>query len=294
MFVAQRFATRLCVALVAMVAVGSAIANSVGAQEADVCTNAYTENQRLRKQGKLLSARSALLQCVSPSCPAMIQNDCAQWLTELDGQLPTIVVAAMGPDGRDTATVEIRDGGIVIATALDGRPIPLDPGPHELDFIHPGAPPQHQSILVREGERNRNVQVSFQSVAVPVGPRAPITATDGPPRGLAYPGIAIGGVGLAALGVFVGLGVTGKSDFDELDRKCGSLAPAPNTRTCSEDQIEPVETQLVVADVFLGVGAGLTALGLTLVVVDFAMPSSREAPVSLSVGPTGASALVRF
>ena len=262
-------------------------------QENDACTTSYVESQKLRKQGKLKASREHLLVCASASCSGFIQSDCAGWLGELDAQMPSIVIVATGLDGKDTAQVEVRDGGVVVASSLDGRPILLDPGPHELEMVHPGAPARRQSILVREGEKSRRVEVSFAKEPPAVG--APAVGAEGaPPRALGISGIVIGGVGLAALGAFVGLAVTGTSDFDELDRTCGSLAPAPATGTCSEEDVSAVKRTLTIADVFLGAGAGLAALGATLLIVDFATAPDGAANGRVVAGPDGVSLTVRF
>jgi len=264
-----------------------ATAQTAQAQE-DVCTRSYTENQRLRKQGKLKAARDALISCVSPTCPAMVQTDCATWLTQLDQQMPSIVVAATGPDGSEVANVAVREGNVLIAGSLDGRPIPLDPGTHELEFLYAGVPAVKQSIMVREGEQNRRIAVSFATAWTPPPPGTP------PPErsyGLAVAGSVIGGLGVASVAAFIGLGTSGQSEFDELDETCGSQAPAANRFSCSEDQIDSVQAKLTAADVLLGVGAGLTAIGLTLVIVEFA---TAPASASVGIGPGGAQLSVRF
>jgi hypothetical protein len=253
---------------------------SAQAQE-DACTRSYTENQRLRKQGKLKAAREQLLACVSPTCPAMVQTDCANWLTQLDQQLPSIIIAATGPDGREVANVAVRDGTALIAGSLDGRPIVLDPGQHDLEFLFAGVPAVKQSIVVREGEQNRRISVSFAPVWTPP-PRA-----IAPERGyeLSIAGAVVGGLGIASIAAFVGLGVSGQSEFDELRETCGAGAPPADRFTCPENDIDPVELKLTAADVLLGVGAGLTAIGLTLVIIDLTTaPESGTLQASVGLG----------
>lgn len=281
--------------LVALAVLGSLLAPAsvASAQDKDTCVASYADNQRLRKQGKLRSAREALLVCASTSCPEFIQSDCATWLSELDAQLPSVVIAATGPDGRDTAAVEVREGGVVLAASLDGRPIPLDPGPHELDLVHAGAGVQRRSILLREGEKGRRIEVSFAPDAV-APPPAPRPSGEAKPRALGLAGIFIGIGGLTALGVFTGYAVAGSAEFDELDRSCGSLAPPPATGTCSDEQIADVKQTLTIADAFLGIGAGLALVGATLTIIDFATAPREPAKVALRVGATGAALRVEF
>ena len=43
-------------------------------------------------------------------------------LSELERNLPTIVVAAKGPDGKDTVTVHVQVDGELVAESLGGKP----------------------------------------------------------------------------------------------------------------------------------------------------------------------------
>jgi hypothetical protein len=289
----RRFALAACA--VAMAWTPATFISAQPATSNDACSAPYTEYQRLRKQGKLRAAREALLRCVAPSCPGFIQTDCAAWLVEVDAQMPTVLFAAVGPDGRDTANVTVTDGGTILATTLDGRAVPLDPGQHELEFSYPGAPPIRQTILVREGEKSRRVDISF-AAAAPVAsavPQPPASSA-GALGGLAIGGFVTAGLGLGALAAFAGIGITGQAEFDELYETCGAGAPAPDTSTCTDAQIDPVQTKLTIADAMLGVGVGLVAIGVTLVVIDVATDAPNETAATLEIGPTSARAVVRF
>ena len=271
--------------------------SAVWAQAKEQCSSSYTENQRDRKAGKLLSAQAHLRVCAALSCADFIQADCAVWLAEVEAQLPSLVVAAKGLDGSDTSLVEVYDSGVLLAPVLDGRPIFMDPGPHRLEFRHPGAPPATQNVIVRAGEKNRVLEVSFakpiERPALPptVVPTVPIAPAIEPPI-LGVAGLVTMGLGLGGVAGFIGLAVTGTAKFDELDRSCGSLAPAPLTQTCTEEQISPVRSQLIAGDVLLAVGVGLTALGLVFTIVDF----SGDQPVSFSLTtkPAAVDAAIRF
>jgi hypothetical protein len=273
------------------------VPRAVLAQDKEQCSSSYTENQRDRKAGKLLSAQAHLRVCSALSCADFIQADCAVWLAEVEAQMPSVVVAAKGLDGTDTSLVEVYDSGVLLASVLDGRPIFMDPGPHTLEFRHRGAPPATQNVVVRAGEKNRVLEVSFAKPSAPpalpptVVPAVPVAPASEPPI-LGIAGLVTMGLGLGGIAGFIGLAVSGTAKFDELDRSCGSLAPALLTQTCTEEQISPVQSQLIAGDVLLGVGLGLTALGLVFTIVDF----SGDQPVSFSLTtkPGAIDAAIRF
>ena len=86
---------------------------------------------------------------------------------------------------------------------------------------------------------------------------------------LGIAGIVVGGVGLVGVGVFAGMGSSAKSKYDELVA-CGcSLAEAAQLR-------EDGKQAQVIANVSLGVGVGLAAGGLTMLIVDVVSPKKKS------------------
>src|SRR6185436_17967309 len=83
--------------------------------------------------------------------------------------------------------------------------------------------------------------------------------------GLPVASYVLGGVGVAALGVFAYLGLRAKRDSDAMRDGC---APA-----CAHDDVTALKTKLVAADVALGVGA----LGLGAATF-FALRGPRTGP----------------
>src|SRR5438128_2056749 len=80
------------------------------------CKQAAERAQMYRNEGKLLSARDELHQCVLPACPAVVRSYCTRWFEELEADLPTIVLKVRDGEGNDLsdATVSI-DGQLVDA-----------------------------------------------------------------------------------------------------------------------------------------------------------------------------------
>jgi hypothetical protein len=157
--------------------------------------------------------------------------------------------------------------GAPFLTQLDGKAIAVDPGPHAFKFELEGADPIEQQIVIRQGQKDRVVAVSFAPAATePVGPSPYATAAKGegaaepdqkgpgPLRTWAY---VAGGVGAAGLIGFAVVGGLGKAQENDLrDQHC-----APN---CSRSDTDAIKTKYIVADVLLGVGIAGVGTGVAL------------------------------
>ena len=258
---------------VASLALVTSLSGVVRAQERQDCLDAYESSQQHRQEGKLQAARDELLICVQSACPDFVRPDCERWLGEVNELLPTVVVAAKGPDGADTSEVRVSVDGQVVAERLDGRGIPMDPGPHQLRFEHAGAPPKEQAIVVQQGVKNRVIAVNW---APPAPAPEPAPPPPPPERGQPVVAYVLGGLGIAALGSFAAFAILGKREADDLNARCGDGAPPGGV--CTQDEIDATRTKLVVADVSLGVGAGLVAVGLGLLIYPFASEPDDDAP----------------
>ena len=121
------------------------------------CIDSYSRAQDFRKVGELRRARQELLVCASSSCALALRTDCAQWLSEVERLIPSIVLGATDAEGHDLVDVTVRFDGTTLTEHLDGRPVDLDPGEHVLRFTVRGRPPVEQRLVIREGEKARSV-----------------------------------------------------------------------------------------------------------------------------------------
>jgi hypothetical protein len=232
------------ISVVAWFVVGASHAHA--GDEKATCIEAYEQAQKLRQEGHMSDAKKKLMVCVREVCPPVLRRDCDQWLTDLNQVMPSIVIAAKGPQGSDVAEVKVMMDGHVLTEHLDGKAISLDPGMHSFRFVYGQLPPIEQQLLLREGEKNRAVAISFSSAgpeAAAQQPTAPAASTE-KHRPVPASVYVLGGVGMLALGSFAYFGLQGRSAASDLD------ACKPN---CLEADVDRARTKLIIADVSLGV-----------------------------------------
>jgi hypothetical protein len=235
--------------LAAALALSGQEARANGAAEPDkeACFAAYEGAQRLRKKRELRRARRELITCGGASCPAALRSDC--------------VTCA----GRELAAVRVIVDGAPLEGALGGAAVPLDPGEHTLRVEAADHQPFEQKLTVREGEKARAIEIELQRVA------------EAPPEPGISPAVialaAVGGVGLASFGVFAIKSHSAKNDLDACKGHC------------TEDDVDAVRRDQIIADVSLGVG--VLALGIAAYLQFGTKSPAREEPASAwSLGVT--------
>src|SRR6185437_6495341 len=84
--------------------------------------------------------------------------------------IPSVVLGVQDEQGHDLFDVSVTFDGEPLATHLDGRPIDLDPGQHVFRFEAPGRTPVEQRVLLREGEKARQIVVTLASASASAPP----------------------------------------------------------------------------------------------------------------------------
>ncbi len=225
------------------------------ADEKAQCASAYEQAQELRGQAKLREARNNLLVCAQAACPAFIKKDCSKWLSEVEAALPTVVFSAKSK-GSDLTEVTVKMDGEDVTEVLDGRAVPVDPGPHTFVFESEQHGTKEVRYVVKEGQKSQSLEVDFGGDQAAAGddPTADSSATlttDDAAKSpvLAY---ALLGVGVVGLGGFAYFGLSANSDKDALD--------CADSKTCTDDDLDPIRQKYLFADISLGVG--LVSLGV--------------------------------
>jgi hypothetical protein len=266
------------------------------------CISDNESAQDLRHAGKLLEARAKLAECVSPSCPGPVRQDCAQRLAEVEAATPTLVFAARDGAGRDLAAVTVTMDGKPFAARLDGSALAVDPGEHTFAFDAQGQATVRSTLVVREGEKGRRESVTFgPGAASPPAPAAvpqanPASSSSSPPPASSdsndassppgstqrLAGLVVGGVGVVGVAVGSVFAFVSKSTYDNaLKNECGNNANACSSQ--GQQDGSTAHNQATVATVGLAAGAALVAAGAVLYLT---APSVSVTP-TVGVGRAG-------
>lgn len=210
----------------------------------DACITAYEKAQVLRKNAHLVEARDQLVLCAANTCPDVTTHDCLPWLRDVEAALPTVVVGARLEGTGDVVDVRVSVDGRELPMPLDGKAFPIDPGMHTFRFERTGADAVVENVLVREGDKNRSVTVTLR-------PHGAARSTPSPTRSGPSLPLVLGAIGLVPLVFGAIMDVKGFADAEAL-KSC--------TPSCVPDKRDFARTELIVGDVFLGVGIAITAV----------------------------------
>jgi hypothetical protein len=188
-----------------LVFIGLAVAHGASADGAEqaiqsACSVASDHAEVLQREGKLREARVDLAECSEPTCPAPIRDDCAKRLVNVDGVLPTIVLAAKDAAGHDVSAVRVVVDGELFADRVDGKPRPIDPGEHHFVFEASGFPAMETTWVIMQGEKDRRERIVFASPEPPPPSVAARPATPAPSSAPALATHAMAGEPSAASG----------------------------------------------------------------------------------------------
>ena len=196
----------------------------------------------------------------------LVRRDCAQWASSVDEQIPSIVVDARDGAGRDIGDVSVSIDGEIVARSLDGKGIPVDPGPHILVFARAGAPSVTEKVIIKEGARGRTFVIRFGGAAAtaPTAPqREDAPNSSGAARVHTWPPWVLIGVGA----VFVGTGVVVIAAAPAAPQGCSSSlelcarVPDETAAAFSERQREASRAKNQPIYGGIVVGAGVLILG---------------------------------
>jgi hypothetical protein len=201
-----------------------------------------------------------------------VQKDCLSWLDSVEQGVPTVVVSAKDPSGKDLFDVKVTADGQPLTTKLAGDALPMNPGPHAFHFELADGTVLDQQVLVREGVKNQNITVVLgKAEAAPAGgapaggpaggqPQTPGADTGGGGIPWRTVGWITGGVGAAGvvLGAVFGIVAMGDKNGAHCDAS-GACDPGPLSSANSAATISTVG--FVAGGVLLAGGAALVIFG---------------------------------
>jgi hypothetical protein len=292
-------------------ALASPFALLEGIAHADVqaCIAAFEKGQKSRREGKLREAREYFLACGVESCPALVRHDCAQYNGELMPTIPTVVFGARDKQGRDLFDVTVAMDGEVLVKKLDGKSVTVDPGKHTFKFEAAGYPTLTETALIKEGERARNITVTFDNGSATAttsggtGAGTGSPSADGDKGNASHGGKSEGGhtpypwivVGVGAVGVVVGAIILATSpdvppNCNEVTKKC-TRATGQNDADfrAAQEQAGTADSQPVLGLVVAGIGLAVVAGGLAWHFLEPTGAKAKAAGMSVTPWTTGQS-----
>lgn len=266
-------------AFAALFAASMTVADAAAhADEKAACIDSAETAQKLRGQGKLVDARTRLLECTRDACPKVVRDDCTNWIAEVDKDTPSVIVRARSPRDEDVDGAISIDGKVVKGH-VDGAPIPVDPGPHaiRLTAADVAFDDAETKVIVALGEKNRIVTLAL----APKG-HGSVAAT--PPdatrtSSTRWVGWAMGGLGVASLATFAILQILAQGAYSDMkDSACGIA------NTCGADVLDPIRTKFVVSGVMLGLGSALVVGSVIWLIAD--RPAKSAVALRFGIAPT--------
>lgn len=220
--------------------------------DVEVCASASEDGQRLLTAHQLVAARQRLLACTRPQCPTPIKKDCDALLSQVDAALPTIVIAVKDARRRDVTDASVSIDDRSISDALSGTPVSVDPGRHVVRASRATGAQVEVVVVVREGEKRREVLATFADEA-----ELPASGSPAPPvrgrRRTSITTFALGGVSVALLGTFAYLAITGQRDVD----RCASDG-------CIRSETDAIARKRIYAWISGGIGIAAASTAIYL------------------------------
>jgi hypothetical protein len=267
-------------------------AGSTGSTAAS-CEASYEQAQTERLAGHYISASSAALACSQIQCNQAIVRECMRLYESLQQDTPTLVFAARKAEGGELIDVKVEMDGKPVADRISGRPMAVDPGPHQFVFIEPTRGRVETTESARVGDHARVIEVTFPdpnakaaaAAATPAAGPAPDQSKAEPAsRGIPPMTFVLGGVGVVGIASFIGFRVSGVGDYNHYNSTCSP--------ECNPADIDKVRTKFTISYVSLGVGVA-GAAGAALVYV-LSRGSDHSARAEAQLAPVDGGAMARL
>jgi hypothetical protein len=264
------------------------------------CVDAYSKGQDARESASLVQADKAFLLCAQAACPELVQRDCARFAEEVERLLPTVTLVARDAAQNDLPDTSVYvDGSLVASDLSDGKARPIDPGHHEVRFVHAGREAVIEVVVV-QGEKGRALVGAFPSTEAPpaAGASSAGSSPAPPPRPAPAPARPAGPLVLVGIGAAAAVagGVLATVGLLRMPSNCSLSA-----HDCAAPPGDPVfgkagtSVALMNTGMIVG-GAGLAVLGSGLVwyLAQPLRPAKVEAARLVPwAGPGGAGLLLR-
>jgi len=258
------------------------------------CINAADQGQSARDDGRYHAARDAFATCSRAVCPKPVAASCTKWSRELDDAMPTVVLSAKDASGQDVTQVRVTEGGAILATNLDGKPVEMDPGAHKLHFEHEGAEPIDENVVIKAGEKLRAISVAFKPVVETVAPKPEEKKSSGGGARVATT-VVLGVLGVGGLATGIAMGVSSQGDASTAQTirsgiPSNACVGAGGSTTACQNLASAVDAQNRDATISVAMYVAGGVFAAAAVVAWFAWPkpksdASEKPALSIVVGP---------
>jgi hypothetical protein len=279
------------------------------------CASAWREGNSLAKQGKLRQAMEWMLKCAQATCIPVIRNECTSRVSKIEADIPSIVASVVDASGKNVSDVQVEMDGELLASHIDGRGIPVDPGEHMFNFKTDKSTLGTQKAMIPQGQRNVPVTLNLSSTtaaaaAVESAPAAGVPAESAAPEATVATsaeeprartetksggGPGIGTYSLAVLGL---AGVGGYGLLTYWGNKDNKLleACAPD---CKQSSVNHIKQLYTAGKISAGIGIAALAGATILFLTSGSSSGSREVASSGSnyqfgVAPTATGGMAAF
>jgi hypothetical protein len=251
------------------------------AQSNDVkeCIASVDRGQDERDHGKLIEAQEAFGVCSRSVCPKEIRSTCSTLLQSVQARVPSIIVVAKGPKGEDITSGTLTLDGKDASSALQGKAIPVNPGPHKLRMEAAGQVGE-MDFVAREGQKSRAVEIALKPAGEADKSREGDKTKDDTKDGKDEKGLpggrvaalVLGGVGIVSLGTGIVFDRVANGQFNDV-----AESPCGKTKTCSSDAFSSFNTSRTLGFLTLGIGAAALVTGVVLWFVSGGSTSKSDA-----------------
>jgi anaphase-promoting complex subunit 3 len=214
-------------------------------------------------------------------------------LARLEPKIAKVIIAV----ADESLAVEVTLSGVPVDKADLGQPVAVMPGEVVVRARAPGKKPVERRQKIAAGDTRTITVVLEDETGPPVGEPLPepepepASGGGGDIGAVRAAGIAVGILGVAGLVTFAATGAMAKDRFDQVSDECGGVRCADPSY---EDVIDEGKNLELVADVMAGVGGGLLAAGVLMIIFGGPADDATEARLHPLVEPGGGGVRVRF
>ena len=243
------------------------------------CIAANDAAQDLRRTGKLSESREKLAVCVSPSCPGLVRDDCAQRLAEVDAAMPSVVFDVRDAHGLVVTDARVQVDGLPFADHVDATARPIDPGTHRFTFDAADGAHAEQTIVLHEKEKNAPVAIVLLAPAMAAVAPSAVSSQWTTQKMI---GVGLGGVGVVGLVVGSIFGAMALSDASTLKSQAGCPSSCPPS---AQSQIDTLHGHQWGSDIALGLGVVGLGVGAALFFTSHPTDAAPATSLRFDVGP---------